>query len=35
MQQQMSVEKWDFKTIRQFLDFADVVGDLPIAKSDP
>lgn len=28
--QQMGIEKWDFKTIRNFLRFADTVGDLAL-----
>ena len=32
--QQMGVEKWDFKTIRQFLVFADVAGDVALAKTE-
>jgi hypothetical protein len=32
--QQMGIEKWDFKTIRQFLLFADVAGDVALAKTE-
>jgi hypothetical protein len=32
--QQMGIEKWDFKTIRQFLLLADVTGDVALAKTE-
>jgi hypothetical protein len=33
--QQMGIEKWEFTEIRKLLEFADVVGGLPLEKSEP